>query len=186
MAGRVHKRPVGRPRKSLERYQNGGLTEKRRQLIASMVWDGLPLKAAAAAVGYSECAARQAMRMPEVLAHFEAERRALLAGERVRNIDALRDVRDAADNSMARVAAVKALETMIDSVQAGDGTGRQTAGIVIVIPGAHADAARGLPHVRAGGFEIDTHQVDGVWREPAHDPRNGGPVVRLNDGEGRG
>ncbi|PSC03814.1 hypothetical protein SLNSH_17035 [Alsobacter soli] len=155
------KRVGGRPRKALKRYENGRLNEKREALVEALIWKALPLAEAAQHVGMSMWSAREAMRIPAVMQHLEAERRALLAGERIRNLQALVDVRDNSANANARVNAVKELEAMAADV--GAGTARErSAGYVIEI-NVNPDRATGrvAPVIELQANRDEDEFVDG-------------------------
>jgi hypothetical protein len=80
---------------------------------------------------------RSAMMQPHVLRWLLAEKQARLEAASAGNIGALLEVRDKADNSMARVAAAKSLEQMLDAVSLQTGINRSPAqrgpGLQIVI-----------------------------------------------------
>jgi len=70
---------------------------------------------------------RSAMMQPHVLRWLLAEKQARLEAASAGNIGALLEVRDKADNSMARVAAAKSLEQMLDAVSLQTGINRSPA-----------------------------------------------------------
>jgi len=121
------------------------VTGKVRVAIEAMVWDALPRRAAADRAGISEHGLYKAMRKPPVKALYLELLQVLRESERARNIHALVAVRDDADNAMARVQAVKALEGIGADDQAA-GARAQAPGIVIMI-GAPAPDTGGPPPV---------------------------------------
>jgi hypothetical protein len=102
------------------------VTGKLKTAIDAMVWAGARRPEAALLAGMTDHSLRAALKKPHVKQHYLAELGVLRESERARNIHALVDVRDTAENAMARVGAVKALEQL--SEQADD-RGRSVVGL---------------------------------------------------------
>ncbi|MEJ1932587.1 hypothetical protein WDZ92_20320 [Nostoc sp. NIES-2111] len=105
-------RPLKLTGRTAKRYATQKLNERRRAFVEHIVWDGLSADAAAERVGVSINSARQWLRYPVVMELMANERKALIGGERPRNVHALVDVRENSKNAMARVAAARELESM--------------------------------------------------------------------------
>jgi hypothetical protein len=108
------------------------------------------LHSAAQHAGITTYKLRSSMMQPHVLRWLLTEKQARLEAASAGNIGALLEVRDKADNSMARVAAAKSLEQMLDTVSVQTGTNRspsqrQAPGVVIVIQGADGRVHQQLP-----------------------------------------
>jgi hypothetical protein len=100
-------------------------------LLAQMKFD---LQAAAAEAGMSTREARVYLGKHHVIAFYRAEKRRLIEEISLGNPAALAEIRSSADNSMARVAAIKTLEQMrTDAVVESGGEHRTRPGLVIVI-----------------------------------------------------
>jgi hypothetical protein len=87
---------------------------------------------AAAAVGLRAFVLRRHLEKPHVRAHLLAERRTFLAMACAANESALMKVRDTAENSMSRVAAVRQLEAMHEETSVRP-AGSASPGVVIVV-----------------------------------------------------
>jgi hypothetical protein len=98
-----------------------------------MIWEGLTRKQAAERAGMSEHGLWAALRRSHVRQWYLREIDVLRTSERARNIHALVNVRDTADHSMARVSAVKTLETISDVEAARGGSATTAPGLVIQI-----------------------------------------------------
>jgi hypothetical protein len=102
------------------------------------------LRKAAEHVGWSTYKLRSAMMLPHVQRWWLGEKQARLEAASAGNIGALLEVRDTAENSMARVAAAKTLEQMLDTVSVQTGTNRGPSqwlpGVQVVI--VHRDGSR--------------------------------------------
>ena len=110
------------------------VTGKLRIAIEAMIWEGLPRAKSATKAGMADSSLRFALRKPHVLAHYNAELAALRTSLRARNVHRLDSIADKSGNDIARVQAVKALESLADASEQQFGEGpRQTAGITIVI-----------------------------------------------------
>jgi hypothetical protein len=96
------------------------VTGRLRTALTAMVWAGACRADAAKIAGLTDHSLRAALKRPHVKAFYLHELDVLRTSERARNIHALVGVRDGAVNSMAKVAAVKALE-QIDHVEAARG-----------------------------------------------------------------
>jgi hypothetical protein len=115
------------------RSSPGKVSGKLLVALNSMVWSGCTRKQAAERAGMSDHGLWAALRRPHVRAWYLAEIDVLRTSERARNIHALVDVRDNAENSMARVSAVKTLEAIGDVEAARGGSATMTPGLVIRI-----------------------------------------------------
>jgi hypothetical protein len=101
------------------------------ELLAQTHWD---LAAAAEKAGLKLRSAQVYMRRQEVISHFREEKRRLIEEISLGNPAALAEIRSSADNSMARVAAIKTLEQMrVDAVVESGGEHRTRPGLQIVI-----------------------------------------------------
>lgn len=109
----------------------GQVRGKLRTALDAMVWDALPRKQAAEKAGMTEHGLYKALRKAPVRAAYLAELEVLRTSERARNIHALIEVRDQTDNSMARVAAVKAMQAT-DEVEQSRGA-VVTPGLTVVV-----------------------------------------------------
>jgi hypothetical protein len=107
------------------------------------------------------------MMLPHVQRWWLGEKQARLEAASAGNIGALLEVRDKADNSMARVAAAKTLEQMLDTVSVQTGTNRGPSqwlpGVQIVI--VHRDGSR---QVVAGQQPTPTIEANAI---PAKEAR---------------
>lgn len=126
----------------------GRVTGKLKRALDAMVWQGSRRTDAAAAAGLADHSLRQALRKPHVKAYYLRELEVLRTSERARNILALVDVRDTAENGMARVGAVKALEALEDQPQQRSGGAQSAPGLVVVIQG-----------------DATLRTVDGTWND---------------------
>jgi hypothetical protein len=116
------------------RSSPGKVSGKLLVALNSMVWSGCTRKQAAERAGMSDHGLWAALRRPHVRAWYLAEIDVLRTSERARNIHALVDVRDNAENSMARVSAVKTLEAICEADAARGGfEPSQSPGLVIQI-----------------------------------------------------
>jgi hypothetical protein len=111
----------------------GRVTGKLLTALNCMIWEGLTRKRAAERAGMSEHGLWAALRRPHVRQWYLREIDVLRTSERARNIHALIEVRDTADNSMARVSAVKTLEAISDVEAARGGSATMTPGLVIQV-----------------------------------------------------
>jgi hypothetical protein len=125
------------------RSSPGKVSGKLLIALTSMIWEGLTRKQAAERSGMSEHGLWAALRRPHVRQWYRAEIDVLRTSERARNVHALVDVRDNADNSMARVNAVKTLEALDDTEAArGGSTAGQTPGLVIQVITTGAEVSK--------------------------------------------
>ena len=124
---------------------------KLKTALDLMVWHGKPRDEAASTAGIKDHSLRAALKKPHVKAFYAGELDALRTGERARNVHALVDVRDSSKNSMARVAAAKALEDVAEAAERVPlgGSSARLPGIVIVIGG------QPLPAPSGGSITID-------------------------------
>jgi hypothetical protein len=116
------------------RSRRGAVTGKLKTALDLMVWDNLKRKDAAAKAGLADSSLRFAFRKTHVMAYYHAELKALRDNLRAHNVHRLDKIADDSKNDMARVAAVKALEIIIE--QADEHTGRGAAtmpGLQIII-----------------------------------------------------
>lgn len=127
-------RPMAVRGKTARRYAEAKLTHKRREFAEILMREGLTLEQAAERVGVKRDTAAQWLRMASVLEVMEAERKAVLAGERGRNIAALAEIRSESKNAMARVAAVRELEGMAADAGLSKTAHNERPGYVIAIP----------------------------------------------------
>jgi hypothetical protein len=110
------------------------VTGKLRTALDLMVWSGKKRVDAAQEAGLADSSLRSALRKAHVLQHYNAELKALRTSLRAKNVHRLDTIADDSKNDMARVAAVKALEIIIE--QADEHTGRGAAtmpGLQIII-----------------------------------------------------
>jgi hypothetical protein len=96
------------------RSAKGQVTGKLRRAIIEMVWCGSCRDDAAKNSGMTIHGLREALRKPHVKQFYLRELDVLKTSERARNVLALVDVRDNAQNSMARVQAAARLEEFAD------------------------------------------------------------------------
>jgi hypothetical protein len=115
------------------RSSPGKVTGKLLVALSAMVWSGCTRKEAAERGGMSEHSLYVSLRKAHVRQWYLREIDVLRTSERARNIHALVDVRDTADNSMARVSAVKTLEAISDVEAARGGSATTAPGLVIQI-----------------------------------------------------
>jgi hypothetical protein len=114
------------------RSRRGAVTGKLKTALDLMVWSGKKRVDAAQEAGLADCSLRAALRKPHVLQHYNAELAALRTSLRAKNVHRLDTIADDSKNDMARVAAVKALEIIIE--QADERTGAVTMpGLQIII-----------------------------------------------------
>jgi hypothetical protein len=106
-----------------DRSARGRVTGRLRRALIEMVWSGACRADAAKISGLTDHSLRAALKKPHVKRAYLQELDVLRTSERARNIHALVSVRDTADNSMARVAATKALEQISDVEAARGGYG---------------------------------------------------------------
>ena len=86
------------------------LTARVRQAVELMVWDGKPYNEAATEAGLTVRAMRLALARPHVMAFYKAELQVLRTSEEPRSIHRLAQIREAANNMPAVVAAKHLLE----------------------------------------------------------------------------
>jgi hypothetical protein len=86
------------------------LTARVRQAVELMVWDGKPYNEAATESGLTVRAMRLALARPHVMAFYKAELHVLRSSEHPRSIHRLAQIREAANNMPAVVAAKHLLE----------------------------------------------------------------------------
>jgi hypothetical protein len=134
------------------RSRRGVVTGKlRTAALDLMVWSGEKRADAAEKAGLADCSLRAALRKPHVLQHYNAELAALRTSLRAKNVHRLDTIAETSKNDMARVAAVKALETITDHADELMPPGRQTMpGIQIVIHPPRAGAPRDQPDDHSG------------------------------------
>lgn len=135
------------------RSRRGAVTGKLKAALDLMVWDNLKRKDAAEQAGLADASLRFAFRKPHVMAYYRAELAALRENIRARNIHRLDGIADDSKNDMARVAALKALETITDQAEEKAPRGALTLpGLQIVIvqqPGGSAVPPRIVGHTAA-------------------------------------
>lgn len=145
------------------RSRRGAVTGKLKVALDAMVWDRLPYAEAAAKAGLAANSVRSALRKPHCVAYYRGERQALLASLQPKNIHRLDAIADGSGNDMARVSAIKQLETM-DQVAAATtpvGSAQLVPGLCIVIQGsASSQPVVIAPPQPAGQVTID--------QEPTH------------------
>jgi hypothetical protein len=128
------------------------------------------LAAAAQKAGLPTERLKKYLKAPHVRKYFIDERRAVLDAILAGNPEALRKVRDTSGNAMARVQAVRALESIGDRMDeaAGGRAGQQAPGVVIVIEAAEGRTVRTIrpPSAIPAGHVIDAESIetDGVER----------------------
>lgn len=132
------------------------LTTKRAALVSAMVWDGLRMKEAAEAVGFSQDRARKALRDPDVRKALADEMQVMRSSAKPRAIRNLAEIGDQKGNLTAAVMANKAI--------LADEEGAKTAMVNINITPGYAVDLSDRPRVKV----ID-HQAD--------------DVIRVDDGE---
>jgi hypothetical protein len=153
-ASRTNRIPVSQAVAARDRSAPYKVSGKLLTALHAMVWSGCTRREAAERSGMSEHGLWSALKKAHVRSWYLAEIDVLRTSERARNIHALVDVRDRAENSMARVAATKALEQISDVEAARGGYGPPLQpGLVIQIVTA------------------------------AEPPRAVGPVIEHNDGD---
>lgn len=118
------------PAKSARTPRVGGKT---KAAIDLMVWEGLTDNQAAVKTGITIVAIRLALKQPHYRAYLRSQCEMLRLRESPRNIHTYVDVRDNSGNSMARIAAAKALDGQTDQ-QVSSGLTRSP-GVVIQILG---------------------------------------------------
>jgi hypothetical protein len=132
------------------RSRRGAVTGKLRNALDLMVWSGLRRAEAAEKAGLADSSLRFALRKPHVLQHYNAELAALRTSLRAKNVHRLDTIADESKNDMARVAAVKALETIADQADEKQRPGAQILpGLQIVIIGGPAPKVIGPAPVLA-------------------------------------
>ena len=90
------------------------VTGRLRTAIEAMAWQGARRDEAAVAAGLTDHSLRAALRKPHVKAFYLGELDVLRTSEKARNIHALCSIRDASENAMAKVSAIKTLESLSD------------------------------------------------------------------------
>lgn len=123
----------------------------------------LNLVDAAKAAGVAAWVLRKYFDRPTVIALLRSERRAFTASLIAANPAALRDIRDGAANTMARVAAIRELEAL-DAVDTGRTGARETPGIVISIvtptPPSPVTTIDAQPIAELERFDADGYRID--------------------------
>ena len=99
------------------RSRRGAVTGKLRIALDLMVWSGEKRADAAEKAGLADSSLRAALRKPHVLQHYNAELAALRTSLRARNVHRLDTIADTSKNDMARVASIKALETITEQAE---------------------------------------------------------------------
>jgi hypothetical protein len=130
------------------RTSPGKVSGKLLVALNSMIWEGLTRKEAAERAQMSEHGLWAALRRPHVRQWYLREMQVLRLSERPRNHFALVDVRDNAENSMARVSAVKTLEAISETEAARGGyTPAKLPGLTIeIVSGDLAKPAKVIEH----------------------------------------
>ncbi|MEH2468845.1 glycyl-tRNA synthetase (class II) [Nitrobacteraceae bacterium AZCC 2161] len=129
--------PVGVTRQAIEADGRSGrlkVTGKLKVALDLMVWSGKRRAEAAEEAGLADSSLRFALRKPHVLAHYNGELAALRTSLRARNVHRLDGIADSSGNDMARVSAIKAMETLADQADAvAKPSQQQVPGMIIVI-----------------------------------------------------
>jgi hypothetical protein len=103
--------------------------------------------AAAQTVGISTHKLREYLKLPQTRTYIYHEKRAFLDALSVSNPAALKEIRDRSGNDMARVAAIKTSEQMLQTVveETRGGAQRHMPGLVVVIEGARGAVIQTIP-----------------------------------------
>jgi hypothetical protein len=96
------------------RSRKNAVTGKLKTALDLMVWDNMKRKDAAAKAGLADSSLRFAFRKPHVMAYYHAELKALRDNLRAHNVHRLDKIADDSGNDMAKVAAIKAMEIIVD------------------------------------------------------------------------
>jgi hypothetical protein len=105
------------------------ITPKVRAAIEQMVWNGLPFDQAAQVAGMHVAAMRKALNRPHVMALLKSEMQVLRSSEHPRSIHRLAQIRDAANNMPAVVAA----KHLLENEQTNSNTNNTSPGVTIRI-----------------------------------------------------
>jgi hypothetical protein len=154
------------PNQQPQRIRDKEIRGKMRVALNAMVWEGLLINEAAIRAGLTTTAIRYALQRPHVLEYLRRERQVLRASVCSRNELVLAEVRDNSENSMARIAAVKALE-QIDNAEMPSLLGRsaRSPGVIIVIGNQSAD----IQHIPDAS---DKQLIDHISVQSNTDERN--------------
>lgn len=133
--GQGHLTRTNERKTSRRRSSPGKIQGRMKRALIGMVWENLTDNEAAVKFDLHVNSIRSALKTPHGLAFVRAEREVLHTRELSRNSHALIDVRDKSSNGNARVAAVRALEQLIEEEKHAPGRAR-TPGIVIMITDA--------------------------------------------------
>lgn len=108
--------------------------------------------------------------LPECVAHYNSELAALRTSLRAKNVHRLDSIADDSKNDMAKVAALKALETIVDQADVTARPGmQQLPGLIIVNNGTAAPKVIGPAEDQVAPPIDVTPQVIAKHRESAHD-----------------
>lgn len=118
------------------------ITQKLRDAIDLMVFDGVTYDAAALKVGLTVRNMRMALGRPHVLKYLRAQKQAMRKAACAANVLRLVQLRDQDENRNAAVKAIQVLEYVPEETSRAGGTA-QTAGIVIQIVNAPPPRERG-------------------------------------------
>jgi hypothetical protein len=121
------------PDNSQKRSLKRGVSGKLAVAIERMVELGEPWDEAARAAGMTVRAMRKALEKKHVISAVRARRAAFREGACAGNVAKLVELRDTAENSMARLGAIKTLEGMVDTDDEQSLRAATVPGIIIVV-----------------------------------------------------
>lgn len=130
----IEQQPSARAIQRKTASKPGKVTGKLAVACKRIVWEGEELDAAAKAAGLTTRAVRLALERPHVIAFVKAERDVFRAHVSAQNIHRLKELRDGSANAMAKLGAIRTIESLDSDAPAG-GMAR-TPGITIVIGSA--------------------------------------------------
>lgn len=133
--GQGHLTRANERKTSRRRSSPGKIQGRMKRALIAMVWENMTDNQAAVEFDLHVTSIRSALKTPQGLAFVRGEREVLLTRELARNSHALIDVRDKSGNGNARVAAVRALEQLVEDEKRAPSHAR-TPGIVIMITDA--------------------------------------------------
>jgi hypothetical protein len=116
-----------------KRRRPRGLTRAIRTAIDAVVFDRCSREEACKKAGITERALYLALEKAEVASYWNSSVVMLRTGEKARNVHVLTEVRDSSGNAMARVAAVKTIEQLIETEAPASTSHSRQPGVVIQI-----------------------------------------------------
>lgn len=147
-----------------------------------MIWQGMQDGEAAARAGITVYLLRDNLKRAVVRRYLSEQREVLIARESGRNIAALVSVRDESTNGMARIAAVRAIESLEVETSAPPGRAERPGLIIVIRSEPNGGTTIGVSNAGDSGAQaplIGDVNEDGlrVRQEPQQRQQLGGPAA---------